>query len=511
MDTAVKKNVIKGDDDSILKCRYLVAFLEFFSLFQISFYRIATSISIVTMVNNTAINSHEILSNNTISCPSNYSDETGYIIPENDGEFDWSPAIQGYIHGSGFMGYVIALMPGGILAETYGAKIIVLSGLLLSTASHLLSPLAARSSSYLMITVQFLRGLGQGCIPAAQSVLSTNWFPKSERGFLNSLIMTGYSFGAVTSGLLSGAMCSSSFFGGWPSVYYIYGTLGLFLCLCFYIFVFESPMCHPRISHAELVFILQDQESDLSLKRPPTPWKCILTSAPVYAVTYAIFGAFWVGAQCFSIQTIFLGTILHFSIQENGVFTAGPFAFQVVLSFIASWICKWLNSNNYVGVDKVRRGNNFLFCLGYSLCILGVYYAGCHRVQSTVFSVAAMSFSGLTFSGCMIAPLDVAPNFAGTLMGFSYTIGSLSSFIFPVLVGVMTDEKQTLEEWNKIFWISIGIIMSSGIIFCVFGSAEVQPWNYPATEYTEKTSANENNYKEQVEEIEFPVDTLIHP
>ncbi|GFU13535.1 hypothetical protein NPIL_435341 [Nephila pilipes] len=39
--------------------------------------------------------------------------------------------------------------------------------------------------------------------------------------------------------------------------------------------------------------------------------------------------------------------------------------------------------------------------------------------------------------------------------------------------------KQTLEQWNKVFFISIGVVMSSGIIFLFFGSAEVQSWNFP--------------------------------
>ncbi|XP_055941828.1 putative inorganic phosphate cotransporter [Argiope bruennichi] len=499
----------KDTDETIFKCRYLVAFLEFLVFIEINAYRVATSISIVAMVNNTAIGSHKILNNSTISCQSNYTDETEQTLPKNDGEFDWSPAIQGYILSSGFLSYVITLIPGGVLAETYGAKIIIMTGLFLSSASHLLSPLAAWSSSYMMIAVQLLRALGQGLLPASQSVLSINWFPKKERGFLTSLILTGYSFGALISGLLSGVLCSSSLFGGWPSVYYIYGVLGLVLCLCVYFFVFESPECHPRISDAELAFILNDRESDLSLKRPPTPWKSILTSGPVYATIIGLIGVFWATSHYLSIQPIFLGTILHFSIEDNGYFTSVPLIFQMVLSFLGSWISKWLNTHNYVGINKVRKGNNLLFCLGYSICILGVYYAGCQRSLSTVLSIAAMSFMGLSYNGSLIAPFDLSPNFAGTILGLSYTIANLIGCLFPVLVGIMTNEKQTLEEWNKIFFICIGIIMSSGIIFCVFGSAEVQPWNFPTTECTDKTHTNDDDYMEQVEGVELPIAVVI--
>ncbi|XP_055933980.1 putative inorganic phosphate cotransporter isoform X2 [Argiope bruennichi] len=470
---------------------------------------LTTSISVVAMINNTATSSHAVFNNTTDSCPLNSAEETEYSVSKTGGDFDWNPAMQGYILGSSFLGFVISQTPGGMLSERFGAKTIILCGLFLSTLGHLLSPLAAYASSYWMIAAQFLRGFGQGLIPAAHCVLAANWFPRSERGLLNSLVMAGYSSGALISGFSSGPMCSSTFLGGWPSVYYVYGALGLVLCLCFHVFIFESPTGHPRISDAELSLILNDQESQLTLKRPPTPWKSILTSGPVYAVTYAIFGTYWMVSHFLSVQPIFLGTILHFSIQENGFFTSVPFAFQIFLTFTASWVSKWLNTHGYVGVDKVRKGSNLLFSLGYSLCLLGVYFSGCERLPSTGFGIAAMCFIGLSFTGCMIAPVDMSPTFAGSVMGLSSTIGSLAAFIFPVLVGIMTDGQQTLEQWNKIFFMCIGIVLSSGIFFCIFGSAEVQPWNYTSSEDENKAYSVENERKE-FEEMGHPVDSTIH-
>ncbi|GBN65167.1 Putative inorganic phosphate cotransporter [Araneus ventricosus] len=251
---------------SIFQCRYLVTLLEFFAFFEINAYRLTTSISMVAMMNNTAASYHEVSNSSTVSCPINSAEVTEYSPIKTGGDFDWNPAIQGYILGSSFLGFVISQMPGGMLSERYGAKTIILWGLFLSTVGHLLSPVAAHASSYWMIAAQFMRGLGQGLIPAAHCILAANWLPRSERGLLNSLVMAGYSCGALISGFSSGPMCSSAFLGGWPSVYYVYGALGLVLCLCFYIFIFESPTCHPRISDAELAFILNDQESQLTRK-----------------------------------------------------------------------------------------------------------------------------------------------------------------------------------------------------------------------------------------------------
>ncbi|GFQ87933.1 vesicular glutamate transporter 1 [Trichonephila clavata] len=241
-------------------------------------------------------------------------------------------------------------------------------------------------------------------------------------------------------------------------------------------------------------------------QRPPIPWKKIYSSVPLYAVSYAIFSAFWSGAHILSVQPMFLGTMLHFTIKENGILMSLPFIIQVVFTFIGSWVSKWLNSNNYVGVDKVRKWFNFLYCSGYSLCLLGVIYSGCERMLSAVLSIVAMGFIGFVFNGCLITPVDMSPTFAGTLMGLSNTVGSVAAFVYPVIVGIMTNGEQTFEQWNKIFAVCIGIAMSSGIVFCIFGSADVQPWNYATEEELDKTRSN----NKELQETEQPVDAVIH-
>ncbi|GFY42576.1 putative inorganic phosphate cotransporter, partial [Trichonephila inaurata madagascariensis] len=398
---------------SFFPYRYIAALLQFFGYCEINIFRSSTSISVVAMVNNTAVYSLKTSNATVASCPFNVSDSEENYFPENIGEFDWSPAIQGYVLGAGFLGYIITHIPGGLLAECYGAKFTFVCGLFLSSLGHFLSPPAARSSAYLLIAMQLIRGFGQGLIPPAQCVLAANWFPINERSLLNPLVLTGFAVGTIIGGLSSGAMCSTNVLGGWPSVYYVYGALGLLLTFCVQMFMYESPKCHPRIKESELNYILQNQETDLSKKRPPAPWRKIFSSVPFYAVSYALFSTLWTAVHYLSIQPLFLGTMLRYTIKENGILTSIPLFFHLVLTFTGSCSSKWLISNNYVGVDKVRKGFNLLYCSGYSLCLLGVIFSGCERIPSTVLSIAAMCLIGFSFNGSIITPVDMSPTFAG--------------------------------------------------------------------------------------------------
>ncbi|XP_055942205.1 putative inorganic phosphate cotransporter [Argiope bruennichi] len=493
LEQANEKIVIK---EPLLKCRYLVTLMVFLINFQINCYRLNTSISIVAMVNNTAISTSDAANISSLSCPSNVQEVEMNSRHQVEGEFDWSPQIQGYILGSSFLGYVITQMPGGMMAEKISAKITIITGVLISSLCHLISPFASWSSSNFIIAVQFTRGVGQGFIPAASCVLAANWLPIKERGLLNTVMMSGFCAGALLGGIATGALCSSSLFGGWPSVYYIFGALGIIFSIFLHMFLFESPKTHPRITESELKYILLNQELNLSGKRPPIPWRKLFTSVPFYALTIAMTGQFWASTHFVTVHPTFLGTILRYPIQENGLFASVPFVLQTFLALLVSWISGWLNKHKYAGVDKVRKGCNFLFCVGYSLCLLGIYAAGCDKSTSAPFSILAMGSVGLSFAGCMIAAIDMSPTFAGTIMGVSSIISSLSGFIMPILVGVLTNDEQTLEQWNKVFFISIGVTMTSGIIFSLFGSAEVQDWNFPVLKEFEK--GDEKNNKEKM-------------
>jgi len=77
----------------------------------------------------------------------------------------WEKKIQGHILGAFFYGYLISQIPGGILAEKYGGKWVLAAFVCLSTASTLLTPIAARLGFMLLITLRILCGIGSvGCI-----------------------------------------------------------------------------------------------------------------------------------------------------------------------------------------------------------------------------------------------------------------------------------------------------------------------------------------------------------
>ena len=98
---------------------------------------------------------------------------------------------------------------------------------------------------------------------------------------------TGAQIGNVLTLSLSGLMCSWTFAGGWPLIFYSTGILGLVWGIVWIFFYADSPRDHRCISHAEKKYILDSTQQQLS-KHTKTefhaPWKAILTSPPCWAL-----------------------------------------------------------------------------------------------------------------------------------------------------------------------------------------------------------------------------------
>lgn len=77
-----------------------------------------------------------------------------------DGPFAWEKDIQGHILGAFFYGYLVSQVPGGLLAERFGGKWVLVGSLGLSTLATVLTPVAARASYVLLIFLRVLCGIG---------------------------------------------------------------------------------------------------------------------------------------------------------------------------------------------------------------------------------------------------------------------------------------------------------------------------------------------------------------
>lgn len=129
------------------------------------------------------------IDNETILDDNNNNDDNE---SNTDGYYEWSETLQGVILSSFYWGYIITHIPGGMLVERFGGKVLLLAGIVATSVLTCLTPLSiALGGAYLLIANRVVMGLCQGFIYAAVYGLLSTWIPLRERTTLGVFVLSG--------------------------------------------------------------------------------------------------------------------------------------------------------------------------------------------------------------------------------------------------------------------------------------------------------------------------------
>ena len=73
-----------------------------------------------------------------------------------------------------------------------------------------------------------------------------------------------------------------------------------------------------------------------------------------------------------------------------------------------------------------------------AICIAAVPWMGCRAVAVLTLVTIAIGLSGAKYSAQFANFIDIAPNFAGTLLGIAYIFVSVPGWLSPLTAGLVT-------------------------------------------------------------------------
>ncbi|XP_003743735.1 sialin [Galendromus occidentalis] len=473
-----KPSVSEG---SSVQYRRVLIVLAFFGAVCVYAMRVNMNVVIVSMVNHEAVRMDTKMSDCKLA--STNSESAGFS-PRNstflrNGPFAWSPKTQGVILGAFFWGYVITPIPGGFMAERYGGKWLFGLGVVLTGILGMLIPIVTTKFGHEgLIGIRALQGFCEGVTYPALEAQLAFWIPKSERCTAITCVHQGGFMGVVIGMLVSGKLAASDFLGGWPSVFYLFGGVTIVWFVLWVLLTSDKPEDHRFITGREIEKIrngLSRQKSES--RRPRLPLKSILLSAPVWAYVCTTFGFLYLQYTLITELPTYLGTVLHFDIGNNGVYSSLPYFGAIVTSAVAAMISDFLVKRSLLRVTTVRKLFNSIAMFGSSIVLmLVVTVAGCDGQMSLILFLIAGAIRGLAESSTGPIAIDMAPDFAGTIFGLTVTVGSFSGIIVPYVSGLLTNEVNSTTNWSYSFYVAGAVGILSGIVFLVFGSADLQPW-----------------------------------
>ncbi|KAL0109228.1 hypothetical protein PUN28_014367 [Cardiocondyla obscurior] len=479
------ENSANGGKRSHFQFRYIMAVMGSIGLAILYGFKVNVSVAIVAMVNHTAIKSHSKLSSNdseidnttlTSTNTCQFDDASNATTTEcEDGPFVWNELIQGLILSSYFWGYTVSMLPGGRLAELWSAKWLMNGSILLNLIASILTPVAARIHYGLFIVMRFLQGIGGGVSFPAMHVMIAKWAPPSERSVIASIVYAGTALGTVISILLTGLLAANL---GWESIFYVEGALCLIWCIFWWLMIADSPEEQTRFMTQEeknyIVTTLGGHKKNI----PKTiPWSQVFRSKPFMAILVTHFCSNFGWYMLLIELPTFMNQILKFNMSSNAGLSSIPFLCMWLFTMILSKVLTVLQDKRLITVTVSRKIGTLFASLVPMVCLIQVSYVGCDRMKAVVLMTIAVTCIGGMYSGFLANHIDIAPNFAGTLVAVTNFVATIPGFVVPVFVGQLTHGNQTIEAWRIVFLVTIVLYIIEILIYTIFGSGNEEPWN----------------------------------
>ncbi|XP_029519462.2 sialin-like isoform X3 [Oncorhynchus nerka] len=418
----LKKEVVDVDDSVPPQCcsaRCNLAIMMFFGFSVVYGLRVNLSVAMVAMVNGTK-SQPSLNSSGGHECPVSSHGNGSQTPDQPDGIplYLWDSLTQGLLLGAFFFGYLVTQIPGGYLAGHFGGSIFLGGGVLGTAALSLLTPLAAQLGPYWLFGLRALEGFGEGVTFPAMMAMWARWAPPLERSRLMTLSGSGANFGAFVALPLTGFICHSL---GWPAVFYMFGGAGCIWAVFWFILVSDQPGTHPRISTREKDYIINS-----------------------------------------------IG-------KGNAFLSALPYLGGWAFSVISGVVADSLLEKELLSVTAVRKIFTITGLLLPAAFLVAVGYSGCSGVLAVTFLTLSSTAGGTSAAGVFINQIDIAPRYAGVLLGITNTFGTIPGVVAPIITGYLTKD-QSLAGWRSVFCLSAGISAVGAFIFTLFGSGEVQKW-----------------------------------
>lgn len=106
-----------------------------------------------------------------------------------------------------------------------------------------------------------------------------------------------------------------------------------------------------------------------------------------------------------------------------------------ILIVAFSYVSDYISTRGLMSKTVQRKMWNSVAHWGGALTLLLLYLFDTTVTQAIILLTAALALNSGVFTGFLTNHIDLAPNFAGTLMGLTNSIAALTSVLGPLLVG----------------------------------------------------------------------------
>jgi MFS transporter, ACS family, glucarate transporter len=280
-------------------------------------------------------------------------------------EYHFSEVQLGWVFSAFVVGYALFQVPGGWLADRFGARRVLTAGALwwaALTAATALVPPHVGAALLVFLAVRFVLGAGEAVVYPTSNRFVANWIPTNERGIANGLIFAGVGAGAgIAPLLITAAMVRF----GWRMSFWVCSVLGCIAGLIWLLLARDRPEEHAGVNEAEMKIIragLMRQQHN----RGSVAWPTVFASREVLAGSFSYFCYGYAVYMFFTWFFIYLVEVRGVNLRLSAFYAMLPFIGMAVGSVLGGLVAdavthRWGKRPGRSGTAAIGMGLSAIF------------------------------------------------------------------------------------------------------------------------------------------------------
>jgi MFS transporter, AAHS family, 4-hydroxybenzoate transporter len=393
-----------------------------------------------------------------------------YAAPAIAKEWAISPQALGGVFSAGLFGMTIGTLFIAPFADIVGRRIIILISALVMGVMVFLTFLAHSVEELLIF--RFISGLGIGSMLASTATLASEYAPQKTKDFWVSFAMSGYSIGAVVSGLVAASVIPDY---GWRTMFQIAGVATLITLPLIFFFLSESLdflfKKRPQNALQKINAILHKMNRETYTNLPPLSIETVekvsvasLLTPERKASTIRLWIALFMAFAALYFLTTWIpklassaGLSMELAIYAGTVFNLGAFMGIMTQGYLSSQF----------GLKRTIFG--FLLVTAILMALFGFF-------TGSVLVLVLFGLIGFGVQGGFVGLYSVATRLypteiRGTGVGLAMSAGRIGGIVGPLVGGFLIGSGFTMTTSFMIFAIPTVI---AGVATLLISSKEVK-------------------------------------
>eukprot|EP00878_Enallax_costatus_P033744 GHUV01037297.1.p1 GENE.GHUV01037297.1~~GHUV01037297.1.p1 ORF type:complete len:263 (+),score=37.77 GHUV01037297.1:217-1005(+) len=208
----------------------------------------------------------------------------------------------------------------------------------------------------------------------------------------------------------------------------------------------------------------------------PPPWGRMLRSSAVWAIVVNNFAFHYAFYLVMNWLPTYFDSVLRLELASLGVLKTLPYLVMFLMSNVGGWLGDILIISRQHNVAAARKAVNTIGMVS-AIVSLMLMPSATGMISGVLTTTLTMGTLGLSRGGFSVNHMDIAPKYAGMVMGISNTAGTLAGVIGVAVTGYILDAAggaSSLAGWWRAHLLASVILLGALMVFNVFAKGTKQ-------------------------------------